>query len=161
MNKELYIKTKELKQKSNNLQSTFSSLNKFITKNEKIFKKNESIEALKKIKEYLLNIEKELDISNNECRKVSRELICSCKHEIAIKRTRVLNYNCMVCGVNLGSDISKETLISIDTNNDYETETKLVKIFKDIIYSDKELIDTMNDALEDFQYDSKIKVYRR
>ena len=158
MNKELYIKKQEIINNNRKLSSTVNSLNEFITNNEKIFKQIESIESLKIIKEYLTNIEKDLDISDNECRKISRELICSCEHEIAIKRTSFCSYECLVCGRVFGSDIS---LISIDTNNDYEIEIKILKTFKDIVSSDKNLLDTINEALEEFQYESKIKVYRR
>lgn len=158
MNKELYIKKQEIINNNRKLSSTVNSLNEFIINNEKIFKKIESIKSLKIIKEYLTNIEKDLDISDNECRKISRELICSCEHEIAIKRTKFCSYECLVCGRVFGSDIS---FISIDINDDYETEIKILKIFKDIVNSDKNLLDTINEALEEFQYESKIKVYRR
>ena len=161
MNKELYIKKQEIINNNRKLSSTVNSLNEFIINNEKIFKKVESIKSLKTIKDYLANIKKELDISDKEYRKISRELICSCEHEIAIKRTRFCSYECLVCDRVFGSDISKEPLISIDTNNDYETEIKILKTFKDIVNSDKNLLDTINEALEEFQYESKIKVYRR
>ena len=161
MNKELYIKKQEIFNSNRKLSNTVNSLNEFIINNEKIFKKVESIEALKIIKEYLVNIEKELKINDNECRKISRELFCSCSHEITIKKDRYCSYECLVCNRILGSDIPKESLISIDTNNDYQTEIKILKTFKDIVNSDKDLLDTINDALEEFQYESKIKVYRR
>ena len=159
MNKDLYIKKKETNSKYRELRSIFHCLKEFMKENEKIFKRKESIEALKSIKEYLIKIENEVIESGKECEKIHKELARSCNHEVAIKGD--WHYQCLVCKRNLGENIPKESLISIDRNKDYMAEDKLYEILEDIVHSDKDLVETLNDLLEELQYDSKIKVYRR
>ena len=159
MNKDLYIKEQKEFDKNTNLTNTFHCLKEFIEEEEKIFKRKESIEALKSIKEYLTNLQKELLESNKEYQKIHKELACSCNHEVAIREG--FGYHCLICYTSLGKDIPKESLISIDTNGDYITEDKILKIFEDVVHSDKDLVETLGEALEELQYDSKIKVYRR
>ena len=159
MNKSLYIKKQETNNKNFELRCVFDYLSDFIGKYEIIFKRKESIEALKSIKEYLIKIENEVIESGKECEMIHKELARSCNHEVAIKGD--WHYHCLVCKINLGENIPKESLISIDRNKDYMAEDKIYEILEDIVHSDKDLVETLNDLLEELQYDSKIKVYRR
>lgn len=159
MNKDLYLKKEKLNNENQKLRSIFHYLKKFMKENEQIFKKKESIEALKSIKEYLIKIESEVIESDKECLKIHKELIGSCNHDVSIKRC--WDYQCLICKRYINKDIPKESLISIDTNGDYITEDKILKIFEDVVHSDKDLVETLGEALEELQYDSKIKVYRR
>ena len=84
MNKELYIKREKQLEELRKLSFLVHSLKDFLEKNEKNFKKEESIDALKKIKMYFEEKEREY----NECeaiqKSLTKELVSTCKHEIAI-----------------------------------------------------------------------------
>lgn len=161
MNKSLYLKTKELNDKSDELFNLINPLKKFLDNNETKFKNKESIMALKVIKNYLLNKEKELDTVQINCRNSYKELINGCNHEIAIKDTNVDEYFCLICNHYFGNDIPEESIISIDTKSNYKTYYIIKEIFNNLVNSDKDIIETLTKELEKIQYESDIKVYRR
>jgi len=161
MNKSLYLKAKELNNESNELFNLINLIKKFLDNNETKFKNKESIIALKVIKNYLLNKEKELEIVQTNCRNNRIELVNTCNHEIAIKNTNIDEYFCLICNHYFGSDIPEKSLISIDTKNDYKTYYEVKKIFDNLVNSDRNIIEDLTEELIRIQYEKDIKVYRR
>lgn len=164
MNKELYIQKEKSLKELQELSFLVHSLQSFLIENEKKFKREKSIDALNKIKQYFELKEKEYHKSENKQKEILRKLYSTCTHETAIKRRNISNYQCLICGCSLGKardDIPEDCLISIDTTKDYKAAYIIEGIFKEIVYSDKDLIETINDAVLEMQYDRDIKVYRR
>lgn len=164
MNKELYIKKENKLEELQKLSFLVHSLKEFLTENEQNFKKEESIEALKRIKKYFEIKDKEYHDCEEKHKLMTKELISTCKHEIAIMPSRMPYYQCLICKQILSQNINaipKKSIISVDVTNDYEVEYILEKIFIEVVYSDKDLIKTINQTVEELQYDRNIKIYRR
>lgn len=164
MNKELYIKNANKEKELKELYYILRNLQSFLKDNENNFKREKSILALKRIKEYLEKKENEYKLLENEQKNIEKELYHTCNHEIAIKYSNIPTYQCLICKNNLDKDrniIKEKALISIDTTNDYKVAYIIEEVFKEVIYSDKDLIDTINDLIEELQYERNIKFYRR
>lgn len=164
MNKELYIKNKNKVKELKELYYILRNLQSFLKDNEKNFKRENSILALKKIKEYLEKKEKEYKLLESDQKNIEKELYYNCNHEIAIKYSNMPAFQCLICGSSLDKDrniIREKALLSIDTTNDYKVAYIIEEAFKDIVYSDKDLMDTINNLVEELQYERNIKIYRR
>lgn len=164
MNKELYIKNEKQKKELTEISRVVYTLEKFLVKSENKFQNKESIEALKKIKEFLELKKKETEKYKKIQQATYQELYTTCKHEIAIKYSNIPDYRCLVCNCSLTiehKDIPKESLIMVDTTNDYKVAYMIEETFQKIIYSDSDLIETINHFLEEIQYERNIKIYRR
>lgn len=163
MNKELYIKREEQLKKLRELSFLVHTLEKFLEKNEKNFKKEESIEALKRIKEYFKLKEDEYCECDKEYWELYDQLRFTCKHEVAIRYFNSSYYQCLICGNNLDycDKLPEKALISIDTADDYKVADIIEDIFKEVVHSDKDLMETISEAIEEMQYEKNIKVYRR
>lgn len=161
MNKELYLITEEKRNKERELFSIVKTLEIFLNEKEKNFKTKESINALNSIKSYLIKKEKELEIAKDNYKNSYNELVNTCNHEIALKPSNTPYYYCLVCEECLGFEIPNNSIISIDTTNDYKVKYKIEEIFKNIVHSDKDLIKTISENLGEIQYESDIKIYRR
>lgn len=161
MVKELYIKREQLLKELQELSFLVSILQTFLIENEKNFKRDKSIEALKKIKTYFEFKRQEAEVKEHEYREITRKFYSTCSHDIAIKKGNMDTYECLICNWSLGNNIPDQSLISIDTSKDYQVAYTVEKILGDIVHSDKDLIETMSDVIEDMQYDRDIKVYRR
>lgn len=160
MDKELYIKREEQLKKLWEVRSLVSVLEESLINNQENFKRKESIEALKRIKLYFELKQKELLEIDKKEKKIYNELYSTCKHEIAIKGWQGNPYyQCLICKHNFNEP--KKSLISIDVTNDFQVGYIIDKIFKDVVQSDKDLMETIGDAVEEMQYDRDIKVYRR
>lgn len=164
MNKELYIKRENKLGELNKLRVIVRELQDFLKNNANNFKKDESVEALKRIRDYYEVKQKEYDINEEEEKKLYKELYSTCNHEVSIKWSNIPAHRCLICDCTLDKDrtpVEAKALIAIDTTKDYEVAYIIQEIFKDIVYSDKDLVETINDAVEDLQYERNIKVYRR
>lgn len=164
MNKELYIKNEKQKLTLKNINTLVYTLEKFLEESNNKFKKEESIEALKKVKKYLELKKQELKETENIQKNIYHELYTTCNHEVAIKYSNIPSYRCLICECALtreSIDIPKQSLISIDTTNDYKVAYIIEELFQKIIYSDKDLIETITEFLEEIQYERNIKIYRR
>lgn len=159
MNKELYIKERELLEKVRSLYSTFNSLREFLNKNEKKFINKKSILALQEIKEYLIILKEQLNKEDKNYKSLQRELISSCKHELVIKDG--YNFVCPICESFFGNIIPDDTLLAIDVSKDYKASSKINSTLKEVVYSDKDLIETFLELLEEIQYENDIRIYRR
>lgn len=160
MGKELYIKREEQLKKLREVRSLVLVLEEFLRNNQENFKRKESIEALKRIREYYELKQKEyLEIDKKE-KEIYEELYSTCKHEVIVKGNGGNPYyQCLICKRN--SVEPKNSLISIDVTNDRQVAYIMDKILKDVVHSDKDLMETISDAVEEMQYDRDIKVYRR
>lgn len=164
MNKELYIKRENHLEELNKLRNIVDSLEVFLKENEKIFKRKESINALKTIRTYFENIEKEYKEIKIKYNQLDKELFTTCKHEVAIKYNIYPCYQCLICGRTLGVNheiISEISLLSIDTADDHNVAHIIENKFKEIVRSNLDLIEEMIHLVEELQYDTNIKVYRR
>ena len=164
MNKELYIKRENKLNELNKLRVIVRALQDFLENNENNFKKEESVEVLKRIREYYEVKQKEYDTNEEEEKKIYKELYSTCNHEVSVKWSNRPAYRCLICECAFDEDgipINEIALISVDTTKDYEVAYIIEDIFKDIVHSDKDLVETINDAVEDLQYERNIKVYRR
>lgn len=160
MYKELYIKREEQLKKLRGVRSLVLVLEEFLRNNQENFKRKESIEALERIRLYFELKQKEYFEIEKEERKICNELYSNCKHEVTIKGDGGNPYyQCLICKRN--SIESKNSLISIDVTNDRQVAYIMDKILKDVVHSDKDLMETISEALEEMQYDRDIKVYRR
>lgn len=160
MDKELYIKREEQLKKLWEVRSLVLVLEEFLIKNQENFKRKESIEALKKIRSYFELKQKEyLEIDKKE-KEIYNKLYSTCKHEVIVKgNCGNPYYQCLIC--KRSSIEPKNSLISIDVTNDRQVGYIIDKIVKDVVHSDKDLMETISDAVEEMQYDRDIKVYRR
>lgn len=163
MNKELYIKKENAIKRERQIFCDISNLKEFLKDNEKNFKEVESIKALQAIRNYLIKKEKELKEAEQNSKYISKELASTCKHEITIKQNPFYGYCCLICNRHFTNDnnIPNNTLISIDAVEDYHAFLDIQNSLKEIAHSDKDLIATMSELVEDMQYESNIKVYRR
>lgn len=164
MDKELYIKNEKQKKELTEINRIVYTLEKFLVKSENAFQKKESIEALKKIKEFLELKKEETEQHKKIQQETYKELYKTCKHEIAIKYSNIPDYRCLVCNCSLTgerTDTPKESLISVDTTDDYKVAYMIEELFQEIVYSDSDLIETINTFLEEIQYERNIKIYRR
>lgn len=155
MNKKLYIKRDNQIKELKKLKIIVDSLESFLKENEKKFKRIESVEALKKIRLFFEKKQKEYLDCENKAKEMDKELYCACSHEVSIKHFN-LQYHCLIC-----DHVVSDSLISIDISNDYKVIHIIESIFNDVVYSDKDLIETISEKLEEIQYDRNIKVYRR
>lgn len=164
MNKELYKENKKQLKELGDLRFIVNSLKKFLDEHELKFKNQESIEALKKIKLYLEVKQKEYENSQHKQEQLYKSLCNTCKHEIAIKYNSIPSHICLVCQCSFdknGIPIHDIATICIDATKDYEAACIIGAIFEEVLNNDKDLIETINDAVEELQYDRNIKVYRR
>ena len=164
MNKELYIKREGLQKKERELYYLISNLQLFLKENEKKFTKEESIKSLIKIKDYLELKKQEHECCEDKEKELYKELHTTCRHEIAIKYSNRPAYECLICNCCIDKDrniIEKIADICIDTTNDYQVAYLIEDLFKEIVYSDKDLNETIIPFLENLQYERNIKVKRR
>lgn len=164
MDKKLFIENINLSKETSKLGFIVRDLQKFLNENEKKFKEEKSIEAIDKIKLYLETKEQEYNDSNLKRKKLRHELSKNCNHEIAIKKGHVNLYECLVCNRTLTfneKEMPSESLISIDATKDYEAVGIILNTFKDVVYSDKDLVETISNTVEELQYEKNIKVHRR
>ena len=160
MNKELYIKREEQSKKLSEVRGLVFVLRKFLENNQENFKRKESIEALKRIREYYeLKNSEYLEIDKKE-KEIYEKLYSTCKNEVIVKGDGGNPYyQCLICKRNFIEP--KNSLISIDVTNDRQAGYIIDKMLKDVVHSDKNLMETISDAVEEMQYDREIKVYRR
>jgi len=162
MDKETYKKNKEFRNKIELLEREINTIKNFLNKNESKFKKNDSIKALKNIKEYLIKKQAQLEKDQNNYKEDHEIFSLGCQHEIAITLGCAKDiYRCLICGKKLGHASKEKSIIAIDTMNSSHKTWEIKEKFEQIVYSEDDLIETMTDILEDMQYESKIKVYRR
>lgn len=163
MNKELYIKKENAIKKERKIFCDISNLKEFLKENEENFKEAESIKALQSIKNYLIKKEEYLKGIEQQSKDISKELSSTCKHEIAIKQNPFSGYSCLICNKTLTRDnnMPNNALICVDAVEDYHAFLAIQNAFKESVHSDKDLMETMGELVEDMQYDRNIKVYRR
>lgn len=164
MDKELYIKKEKQREKLYKLSSIVDSLDNFLRDNENKFNRKESINALKTIKNFLENKRCEYEETKIKYSELDKKLFTTCKHEVSIKYNIYPSYHCLICGRTLGVDkeiIADLSLLSVDTTNDYKVGNILENKFKEIVFSDLDLIEEFTTLVEELQYDRNIKVYRR
>lgn len=163
MNKQLYIKNEKKLMELNKLFFLTQSLKSFLDENENNFKKQESIKALKKIREYLECKNKEYCNCEDQQRDINQELYLTCNHEIAIKYSNSLYYECLICNhyLDYNMNTTPQNTIFIDATNDEQVAYNVKKIFDEIVHSDKDLTETISPHLEEIQFERNIKVYRR
>jgi len=163
MNKNLYIKREKCLKDLEELEILLDTVYKFLKDNGKKFRKEQSIAALKKIEEYYEKKERDYKKCEGLERQIFLELYSTCKHEVALKSDTPC-YKCLICDRDVVFNsvvIPVNSLIFIDATNDYQAASIIKDFFKEIVYSDKDLIEAINELIEEMQYDKKIKVYRR
>lgn len=103
-----------------------------------------------------------MEQEKNDYEEAHKNFSLDCQHEIAITLGNVKDiYSCLICGKKLGHAPKEKSIIAIDTMNSSNKTWEIKEKFEQIVYSEDDLIETMTDILEDMQYESKIKVYRR
>lgn len=162
MEKELFIKEKETKkaldEKHQELFPIFSFMNEYA----KWFKTEESKEALKRIKEYLEKENKKYKKLNNIHHDAFFKFVDSCKHEIAVTNSPTISdCKCIICGYDLYSEEKKEPLIIVNIDYNRKLEEKLKDKLKEAAYEGKDPVEEVCNYVEELQYKTKIKVYRR
>ena len=138
MNKQLYIENENKQKELRELNIIIHDIQNFLQKHEANFKKEESIKAIAKIEVYLELKTKEKAEKEKIQTETYQKLYNTCSHEISIKYSNIPNYRCLICNSALtreSIEIPKQSLISIDTTNDYKVAYLIEDIFKEIINS--------------------------
>jgi len=164
MNKELYLNREKYLEQLNKLRNIVDVLEVFLKENETFFKRKESINALKTIRTYFKNKENEYEEIKIKYNELDKELFTTCKHEVAIKSNIYPWYQCLICGRTLGVNheiIPEISLLSIDITDDHNVAHIIENKFKEIVGSNLDLVEEMTYLVEELQYDTDIKVYRR
>lgn len=164
MNKQLYIENENKQKELRELNIIIHDIQNFLQKYEDNFKKEDSIKAIIKIKAYLELKNKEKAEKEKIQTETYRNLYNTCSHEVSVKYSNIPDYRCLICNCALtreNIEVPKQSLISIDTTNDYKVAYLIEDKFKEIINSDKDLVETIAEFLEEIQYERNIKVLRR
>jgi len=122
----LIVEQYELRKKGNSLSSKILTLRNFINTAERIFIDNESKIAIEKIKKYLDDLTKELNIVHLRLKEVKDETNKNCKHEILCH-----NGYCAICGnIFSESEVNSECLIA--EGHEVNTRSQINNIILDI-----------------------------
>lgn len=157
MNKELIIKKKEYEKEEIELYFTISQIES-VLKKQTLFKTKESIEALIKIKNYLQEKNKRLEILNQEQKQLTKKIKQECQHEIILKTD--YNTNCCLCNrLFLTPPTFEHILLEYD-------EPLTPTFYKTIDESINEIITNNQTLLDNFENNitkkiQKIRLYRR
>ena len=110
----LLIEKDVLKRKANSLCTNILTLRNFINTAEKIFMDNESKIALEKIRNYLDDMTKELNLIYTRLEILRGEIDKNCKHEILCNN----NYfcNCAICHKHFSKDEVNFECLIVDGN---------------------------------------------
>ena len=160
MDKELYKKIKNQNTIIYELDKEISQIEKITTK-ESLFQDKKSLEAFETINEYLKNKKNELINISLLNRNYKKEFINSCNHEIGIKDAARDDYYCLICQLSLICGQDKGCKLLIDISKDYNLSTLIDDTFNKVVYSDKDLISTMEKELQNIQYEHEVKIIRR
>ena len=176
MNKEYH----ELVNRKKQLNTEICKLNKelrpiryFLEEKGKYFESIESKKALQEIKKIVDEKQNVLDIKERENHVISNTLIENCSHPF------IINGNCPICGRYFYNEVPKTTAISVELPISTPLESEMIytlftnykrrysnKYLDKIIEILKEAIDAedtlsyFEEAIEEFQYDEKVKVRR-
>lgn len=158
----IYKEQIKRKERMNKLNSDYWKLNEFLRENQNKFKNKESIEALKRINAYFETTQKELTKLQKEIKIARLRPRTDCKHEIILKNANQLE--CLICGCDLfREDVDCELKIDLggDVYRQNEIYNKVLTIFDEIIKQEGDIVEEMIPLLEELQYESDIKIYRR
>lgn len=161
MNKELYKEIKSKLKELQNITYKTSVLESFLKENEKNFTRKESINALNKIKEYLLEQRKIQSTLETEYKELITRQIKTCNHEVSIKRSTSPSFYCLICGKYMGDNQNNIPNLSVDISKDYEVYYIIEKHFERLIQNDEDISESIIKLLENLQYERNIKVLRR
>lgn len=160
MDKESYRQIKFQNSAIYELDKEISQIEK-ITINESLFHDKKSLEAFKIINEYLKNKKNELKILSLVNRDNKKEFINSCNHEIGIKDAARDDYYCLICQLTLICGQDKACKLLIDISKESCLTTLIDETFEKVVYSDKDLVSTMEKELQNIQYEHEVKIIRR
>ena len=152
---------KKMKDQLEGIHYIFFELSKFLNNHEKKFKKKESILALKRIRDFCENKRKETEQIEKEYRRV-RVILCSmCSHEVIVKDS-LGNSICPICKDNFVRDYPNTTkyVINILTYDDRKINSIIDSMINEVIESNEEFVEYLEEKLEDFD-DDNVKVLRR
>lgn len=160
MDKELYKQIQSQNTVIYELDKKISQIEK-ITIKESLFHDKKSLKAFKVINEYLKNKKDELRNITLLNRNDKKKFINSCNHEIGIKDECRDDYYCLICQLPLICAQDKACKLLIDTSKDYRVSPIIEETFNKILYSDKDLVSTMEKELQNIQYEHEVKIIRR
>lgn len=160
MDKESYRQIKFQNSAIYKLDKEISQIEK-ITINESLFHDKKSLEAFKIINEYLNNKKNELKILSLVNKDNKKEFINSCNHEIGIKDASRDDYYCLICQLTLICGQDKGCKLLIDISKESCLSTLIDETFENVVYSDKDLVSTMEKELQNIQYEHEVKIIRR
>ena len=162
MERDLYIREKEEKKALDKKYIELSPIYSFISYYAKWFKSKESIEAIKRIKKYLDKEEKEYKKLEDNHHEAFFNFVDSCKHEIAVTTSPTISdCTCIICGYGIYGEKKKNPLIIVNIDSNRELKEKLKKKIEEAAYEGKDPIEEVCNYVEDLQFNSNIKVYRR
>lgn len=158
MDKKLYLEIDSQMKEQREIYNSISDLEKFLDKHERNFRKHESIEALKRIKEFLVKRKEEYDSVTKILRKNQVEFYHTCQHEILVSRYET--YECCFCGNWFKSEDINFDSILID-NDGYGKDMYLSKAIEESIFKVWEQNKDILESFLDYFEDDKVRIYRR
>jgi hypothetical protein len=163
MERELYVNEKETKKALDEKYWELSPIYSFMRDYAQWFKNKESKEALKRIKKYLEKEEKEYEKLKDAHHDAFFKFVDSCKHEIAVTSSPTISdCKCIICGYGLYLEEDKKIpLIIVNIDHNHKLEDELEEKIKEAAYEGKDPVEEVCNYVEDLQFKSNIKVYRR
>lgn len=143
MNKELFLNYKEARKEWKDYENQICMISDLLTYCEKCLKSSESIEALRKIKDYYLNLYNNKNVIYGRYKISMHNFQKECNHDIVIQYDNY--FRCAICdleisekSMNKGVDmISVELFYSVFS---LELEQLILEIIDDLILNDKNLV---------------------
>lgn len=135
---------------------------KFLDEYSECFKKEESIKALNKIREYILNLDKEYKDLEKRKDEINNEIISKCSHDI-VSLNKYCNkdkYYCCMCGNDIDKLHINSFVIDVDDGLNYDV---LYDLIYDIAKNNEDINDVFEYYVQQYRLNNKfnIKVLRR
>lgn len=162
MDKKLYKELREKQKYYSEAYSNHSKLSNFIKNYETFFEEEKSIDALKKIKEYIKSLWESVRKTNDDIRRIKRDLRNTCDHEVVVYWEHVIGNECLLCGndVNIDSEKNKNIKLIIEKLDSYEYRDTLKKLCDELIDTDQDVTEGVLEKVREIN-DKKVIIRRR
>lgn len=160
MNNKLIAEKERLSKRHRALREVIPKI-KELLKDREQFSKKDSIEALKKITDYLSQFEEEARMDFITLKKLHRDIINNCNHEILVKEGIKNIYHCAICNELFMLDDIDFDCFLIESIEDSAMNYfwLLSSIIKEIATNDENIMDIFESRL--YKKNNKLLVYRR
>lgn len=157
MDKKLLLKRIKYRNEIETKNDILMKLESFLSNHKDKFDSVSAIDAINKIEQYLLILNKDYELLLNKYQENEKIIMNNCKHEILNDNHN--QYVCLMCGKDFIDDVInfEHYVVNVKTECNYNL---LIKTIENIIMDDKNIMEVLEDYLLKVDLED-IKIYRR